>query len=56
VFVNIGSDINGLVHVSDIKKAGFDDKSIKIGDTVTVKVKTVDEARERIALQLISRD
>jgi 4-hydroxy-3-methylbut-2-en-1-yl diphosphate reductase len=56
VFVNIGSDINGLVHISDIKKAGFsDDKSIKIGDTVTVKVKSVDEARERIALQLISR-
>jgi len=55
VFVNIGSDINGLVHVSDIRKAGFDDKAIKVGDTVTVKVKTVDEARERIALQLISR-
>jgi len=56
VFVNIGSDINGLVHISDIKKAGFaDDRAIKVGDTVTVKVKTVDDARERIALQLISR-
>jgi len=56
VFVHIGCDINGLLHVSDIKKAGIAaDKAIKIGDTVTVKVKAVDDSRERIALQLVSR-
>jgi len=56
VFVNIGSDINGLVHVSDLKKGGFvDDNEIKIGDIVTVKVKSADENCERIALQLIGR-
>ena len=56
VFVNIGSDINGLIHISDLKKGGYDgDKAIKIGDIVTVKVKTVDANCERISLQLIER-
>jgi ribosomal protein S1 len=56
VFVNIGSDINGLVHISDLKKGGYDGaNAIKVGDTVTVKVKTVDANCERIALQLIER-
>jgi small subunit ribosomal protein S1 len=56
VFVNIGSDINGLIHISDLKKGGFDgDKAIKIGDIVTVKVRTVDANCERISLQLIER-
>ncbi len=56
VFVNIGSDINGLIHISDLKKGGYDgDKAIKVGDIVTVKVKTVDANCERISLQLIER-
>lgn len=56
VFVNIGSDINGLLHISDLKKAGCDgDKAIKIGEIVTVKVKSVDEYCQRIALQLLER-
>ncbi len=56
VFVHIGSDINGLVHISDLKKAGYvDGNAIKIGDMVTVKVKTVDANCERIALQLMGR-
>lgn len=56
VFVNIGSDINGLVHISDLKKAGFvDGNAIKIGDMVNVKVRSVDANCERIALQLIDR-
>jgi ribosomal protein S1 len=56
VFVNIGSDINGLVHISDLKKAGYvDGDAIKVGDMVNVKVRSVDQNCERIALQLIDR-
>ncbi len=56
VFVNIGSDVNGLIHISDLKKAGYvDGNAIKTGDTVTVKVRSVAENCERIALNLIER-
>lgn len=56
IFVNIGSDINGLVHVSDLKRAGFTgEDAIKVGESLVVKVKSADEKCERIALQLIER-
>lgn len=51
VFVHLGCEINGLVHVSDLKKAGRE--NTKVGDIVTVKVKHADERAERIALQLV---
>lgn len=52
VFVHLGSEINGLVHISDLKRA---DVSLSVGDSVTVKVKTVDERCERISLTLVEK-
>jgi len=51
VFVHLGCEINGLLHISDLKKAGRE--NVKVGDVLTVKVKHTDERAERIALQLV---
>jgi small subunit ribosomal protein S1 len=55
VFVDIGSDTEGLVHISEIS-SGFVQKPadvLKPGDAVEVRVKDVDLARERISLSMV---
>lgn len=55
VFVNIDSDTEGLVHVSEMS-SGFVEKPqdiVKVGDSVEVRVKEVDAARRRVSLSMV---
>jgi len=55
VFVDIGSETEGLVHISEIS-SGFVQKPsdvVKAGDAVEVRVKDVDLGRERISLSMV---
>lgn len=55
VFVNIDSDTEGLVHVSEMS-SGFVEKPqdiVKVGDPVEVRVKEVDAARRRVSLSMV---
>ncbi|HQZ70401.1 MAG: S1 RNA-binding domain-containing protein [Anaerolineae bacterium] len=55
VFVNIDSDTEGLVHVSEMS-SGFVQKPqdiINVGDSVEVRVKEVDAARRRVSLSMV---
>lgn len=55
VFVDIDSDTEGLVHVSEMS-SGFVQKPqdiVKVGDTVEVRVKEVDAARRRVSLSMV---
>lgn len=55
IFVDIGSDTEGLVHVSEMS-SGFVQKPsdlAKSGDAVEVRIKEVDLGRERISLSMI---
>jgi len=53
-FVDLGSGVQGLLHVSEIGWSRVSDASEKIkpGDEITVKVLRVDEADQKIALGL----
>lgn len=54
-FVDIESDTEGLVHVSEMS-SGFVQKPfdvVKPGDTVEVRVKEVDAARRRVSLSMV---
>lgn len=53
-FVDIGVDINGLVHISEISDSYVSDphQCGKPGDIVKVKVKDVDIKKERISLSM----
>lgn len=53
IFVNMCSDIDGMVHLNDIsweKPKEEDLKQYKKGDKITVKVLEVDPSRERVSL------
>ncbi len=53
LFIRIGSEIDGLVHINDLVWKGNPDdeiKKYKKGDTVRVKVLDIDPAKERISL------
>ena len=55
VFVDIGSETEGLVHISEMS-SGFvsqPEEIVKPGDQVEVRVKEVDQARQRISLSMI---
>ncbi|WP_027410540.1 S1 domain-containing post-transcriptional regulator GSP13 [Anoxybacteroides tepidamans] len=53
-FVDIGGDIQGLVHISQISHQFVKDihDFIKVGDEVTVKVLSVDENAKRASLSI----
>lgn len=55
VFVDIGSDTEGLVHISEIS-SGFVQKpsdAVSPGDAVEVRIKDIDLSRERISLSMV---
>ena len=54
VFVDIGSDTEGLVHVSEMS-GGYVTRvedMVRVGDSVEVKVKELDQDRQRISLSM----
>lgn len=54
VFVKLDDDINGLVHVSEISEEPVSDpaKTVKVGDSVSAKIITVDLDEHRIGLSM----
>lgn len=55
VFVDIGAETEGLVHISEMS-SGFvsqPEDIVKPGDQVEVRVKEIDKARQRISLSMI---
>lgn len=54
VFVDIGIKENGLVHISELSDKFVSSASevVKIHQQVTVKVKSIDRERRRIALTM----
>jgi predicted RNA-binding protein with RPS1 domain len=54
-FVDIGSDTDGLVHISEMS-GGFvarPEDVVHVGDSVEVRVKELDSGRERIGLSMV---
>ncbi len=54
-FVEIGSETEGLVHISEMS-SGFVEKPaeiVSVGDSVEVRVKEIDRDRERISLSMV---
>ncbi len=54
VFVKLGEDINGLIHVSELSSKEFEHPSevVSIGDKVNVKVISIEPGDRRIGLSL----
>ena len=55
VFVDIGSETEGLVHISEMSSGYVQQPEdlVKPGDTVEVRVKEIDSQRERISLSMV---
>ena len=54
-FVDIGVEKNGLIHVSKMNPRRMGGKrSVELGDKVEVKVLSIEEARGRISLELLT--
>jgi small subunit ribosomal protein S1 len=53
-FVDLGSGVQGLLHVSEMGWSRIADPSsmVKVGDEITVKVLRIDDDRQKIALGL----
>jgi ribosomal protein S1 len=53
-FVDIGSETEGLVHVSEMSSGFVDNPKdvVKVGDTIQVRIKDIDQARKRISLSM----
>ncbi|MBI3943138.1 MAG: S1 RNA-binding domain-containing protein [Chloroflexi bacterium] len=58
IFVDIGAEQDGLVHISRISKDFVQDASqvVNVGDTVKVWIEDVDASRKRISLTMIDPD
>ena len=58
VFVDIGVGRDGLVHISEMSETRIDSPSdvVKIGDTITVRVKSVDPDGRRISLTMRNKE
>lgn len=58
IFVDVGVGRDGLVHISEMSDTRIDTPSdlVQIGDTVTVRVKSVDPEARRISLTMRSQD
>jgi transcriptional accessory protein Tex/SPT6 len=58
IFVDIGVGRDGLVHISEMSDTRIDSPSdvVQIGDTVKVRVKTVDPDGRRISLTMRSKE
>jgi transcriptional accessory protein Tex/SPT6 len=54
VFVDIGAETEGLVHISEMSSGFIGDPKdvVQPGQTIEVRVKEVDKARERISLSM----
>lgn len=57
VFVEIGDDVDGLLHISQIanalhKRIKSPGEIYKVGDEVTVRIESIDDERHRISLTL----
>ncbi|NTV62530.1 MAG: 30S ribosomal protein S1 [Oscillochloris sp.] len=58
IFVDVGVGRDGLVHISEMSDTRIDTPSdlVQIGDTVTVRVKSVDPDARRISLTMRSQE
>ena len=54
VFVDIGSETEGLVHISEMSNSFVDNprEIVSVGETIEVRIKEVDRQRERISLSM----
>jgi small subunit ribosomal protein S1 len=53
-FIDLGGGVQGLLHVSEMPWSRTEDKAMKPGDEVTVKVLAVDEDKQKISLGMSS--
>jgi len=53
-FVKVEEGIEGLIHISELAEAHVEvpEQVVKVGDTITVKIIDIDDARRRISLSL----
>jgi len=51
-FVDLSDGVEGLLHTSELAKAGVGAAELAPGSAVTVSVKAIDEKKRQIGLQL----
>lgn len=58
IFVDVGVGRDGLVHISEMSDTRIDSPNdvVKIGDTVTVRIKSIDQDGRRISLTMRSKE